>query len=113
MTYTIEDIGKFKVVHLIGDVRTNEEAKAMTLELNKLAKKGHWNFCFNLEQANYLDSSGISIFIHTLAMTENGKGSVFMVVLEPEVKDVIELAGLDKLIKTYSTMDEFKKDHQL
>ena len=77
--------------------------------MSELVDKGRSNFCFNLEKVTYLNSSGVSIFIHALAETEAIKGKVYMVVPESHVRKVVELAGLDKLITTYSSMKEFER----
>ncbi len=111
MTFKIHERGKFAVVEVEGDIESEVEARRLTDEISRLAGKGHIHFCMDMEEVTYLNSSGISIFIHALAEADNRKGSVYLVIREPHVRNVVELAGLDKLIKTYSSMEEFEKEH--
>ena len=111
MKYEITQKGKYEIITVAGDIENDLEAQGLIKELTELLKKGKKHFCFNLESATYLNSSGISIFIHTLAGISEKKGSVFMVVKESEVRNVIELAGLDKLIQTYSNLEAFEREN--
>lgn len=111
MTYTIKKEADFHIISISGDIVSDNEARSLTFEISRLAKLEGANFCFNLEEATYLNSSGISVFIHALAEVENAKGSMYMAVNEPVVRNVTEMAGLDKLVKTYDTFADFKKEH--
>lgn len=110
MQYVISEKGKFTIISVEGDIEKEAESRALTEEISRLAEKGRAHFCFDLKKAKYLDSGGVSIFIHTLAETEERNGSVYMVVTEPQVRHVIELVGLDKLIRTYSSIEEFESE---
>lgn len=111
MTYEVEEIKGIKIIHIEGDIECDSEAKNITKEISKMAAQGTKDFCFNLEKVTYLNSSGVSIFIHTLAETEVVKGKVYLVVPENNVFKVVELAGLNKLIETHKSYEEFKKKH--
>lgn len=111
MNFEIHEKGKFAIIAVDGDVESEAEARRLTDEISRLAGMGHIHFCMNMEEVTYLNSSGVSIFIHALAEAEARKGSVYLVIKDPHVRSVVELAGLDKLIKTYGTMDEFEAEH--
>ena len=111
MTYTIETEDKFMIVNIVGDIENDHEARELSDKITELANNGTINFCFNLQNATYLNSSGVSIFIHALAEVEKSRGTAYMVIGDSRVRNVVELAGLDKLIKTYYSMDDFRKEH--
>jgi anti-anti-sigma factor len=111
MKYTIAEKDKIVIITISGDIENDAEARALTTEITRMTEKGKLHFCFNLSKATYLNSSGVSIFIHTLAETESRKGSICMVVSDPQVRSVAELSGLDKLMKTYATMADFEKEN--
>ena len=92
MRFEIKDVGKFKIVSIDGDVENDAEAKKLTEKISRLAGGGHANFCFNLENVTYLNSSGVSVFIHALSEVESKEGSVYMIVRDPQVRNVVELA---------------------
>ncbi len=110
MEYRIFQEKHYTVVMLKGNVQKTEESKALEEEILRLIEKGQHHFLFDLVNVDYLDSSGISIFIQCLFQTQQHRGKVFFVIEDSTVRDVIELVGLDKLIKIYGSFEEFKKE---
>jgi len=107
MKYEIEDYGKFKMIHIIGNIDTNESTKVLDNEIGNMISHGNHHFIFNLERTTYLDSAGISIFIHCLCDVQQNKGSVFIIAEDNQVRRVLEMVGINRLIKTYDSVKEF------
>jgi len=107
MRYEVEDFGKFKMIHIIGNIDTNESTKILDTEIANMISHGHHHFVFNLERTTYLDSAGISIFIHCLCDIQQNKGSVFIIAEDTQVRRVLEMVGINRLIKTYNSSKEF------
>jgi len=106
MKYEIEEKGRFKMVHIIGniDVATNKE---LDDAISALVEQGNHHFVFNLKRTTYLDSSGISIFIHCLCDVQQNNGSVYIIAEDNQVRRVLEMVGINRLIKTFSSEKEF------
>ncbi len=113
MRYEIEDKGSFKMIHIIGNIDTEENTKKLDEDIFNCIKTGHHHFVFNLEKTTYLDSAGISIFIHCLCDVQENKGSVYIIAKENQVRKVLEMVGIDRLMKTYKNEDEFMKDQKV
>jgi anti-anti-sigma factor len=96
------------MVHIIGNIDTAETTKVLDDEISKLIDLGSHHFVFNLERTTYLDSAGISIFIHCLCDVQQNNGSVFIIAEDNQVKRVLEMVGISRLIKTYESEKEFK-----
>ncbi|MDD5674129.1 MAG: STAS domain-containing protein [Chitinivibrionales bacterium] len=107
MKYEIESKGKFKMIHIIGNIDTESNTKALDVEIGKIIKKGHHHFVFNLERTTYLDSAGISIFIHCLCDVQENNGSVYIIAEDNQVRRVLEMVGIVRLIKTFPGQNEF------
>ena len=107
MKYEIGDYGKFKMIHIIGNVDTSVSTKIIDDEISSLINLGQHHFIFNLERTTYLDSAGISVFIHCLCDVQQNKGSVFIIAEDNQVRRVLEMVGINRLIKTYSNEKEF------
>jgi anti-anti-sigma factor len=107
MDYEIEDKGRFKMVHIIGNITPEVGTKVLDENISKLIAEGNHNFVFNLERTTYLDSSGISIFIHCLCDVQENDGSIYIIAEENQVRDVLRVVGIDRLIKVYDSEDEF------
>jgi anti-anti-sigma factor len=112
MKYEIEDKGTFKMIHIIGNIDTEANTKKLDKDIYNAIKSGKHHFVFNLERTTYLDSAGISIFIHCLCDVQENNGSVYIIAQDNQVRRVLEMVGINRLIKTYDNEDEFLKDHQ-
>jgi anti-anti-sigma factor len=113
VSYTISDRGRFKVVSIYGDILRGQRDSKINLDIRDLTSAGHHFFIFNLENLTYLDSSGISVFIHCLCDVQQNQGEVFLIVKDPNVREVIELVGMDRLIKVYNSFEELERNHEL
>ncbi len=107
MQYEIEDKGRFKMVHVIGNIDTEMSTKQLDDAISTLMSQGHHHYVFNLERTTYLDSAGISIFIHCLCDVQENKGSIYIIAEDNQVKKVLEMVGITRLIKTYGSEEEF------
>ncbi len=107
MKFEIENFGKFKMIHIIGNIDTAESTRTLDNEINTLIESGNHHFVFNLERTTYLDSAGISIFIHCLCDIQHNKGSVFIIAEDTQVRRVLEMVGINRLIKTYDSAKDF------
>ena len=112
MKYEIEDKGTFKMIHIIGNIDTESNTKKLDDDIFNAIKAGNHHFVFNLERTTYLDSAGISIFIHCLCDVQENKGSVYIIAQDSQVRRVLEMVGINRLIKTYGSESDFLKDHR-
>jgi anti-sigma B factor antagonist len=113
MKYEVEDIGKFTMLHIIGNIDTSESTKILDNEISRLIRQGRHHFVFNLERTTFLDSGGISLFIHCLCDVQENKGSVFIIAEQNQVRRVLEIVGINRLITTYYSEKEFRSAHKL
>ena len=107
MQYEVEDKGRFKMIHIIGDITPEASTGLLDNEISKLINSGQHDFVFNLERTTYLDSSGISIFIHCLCDVQANNGSIYIIAEDNQVRDVLSMVGIDRLIKVYGSEAEF------
>jgi anti-sigma B factor antagonist len=112
MQYEIEDVSNFKMVHIIGNIDTAASTKTLDDNITKLISEGNHHFVFNLERTTYLDSAGISIFIHCLCDVQQNNGSVYIIAEDNQVRRVLEMVGINRLIKTYNSSKEFLDAHK-
>ena len=113
MKYYVTDKGKFKMVHIEGDLLINKRYGEINKTVLSLIKEGYHHFAFNLEKLSCIDSSGISVFINCLCDVQEHNGSIFLIVPDAEVREIIELVGLNRLIKTYETEHDFEKEQMV
>ncbi len=112
MQYEVEDRGRFKMINIIGNISLEVSTKVLDDTISELIDNGNHHFVFNLERTTYLDSSGIGIFIHCLCDVQENDGSIYIIAADSQVKEVLRMVGIDRLIKVYDSEDEFTKEHE-
>ncbi len=107
MQYELEDKGRFKMIHIIGNITPDVNTRILDENITEMIHEGYHHFVFNLERTTYLDSSGISIFIHCLCDVQQNNGSIYIIAEDNQVRDVLNLVGIDRLIKVYDSEEDF------
>lgn len=103
MKYELEQKGNYTVIHIIGNIDTTSKTKQLDQEISALIENGKHHFIFNLKRTTYLDSAGISIFIHCLCDVQQNNGSVYIIAEDNQVRKVLEMVGINRLIKTFDS----------
>ena len=113
MKFELETLGKFKVIHLIGNLDSDAKRLSIDKAIIEQIDKGHHDIVFNLERTTYLDSMGISVFVNCLCEVQSKKGSVFLIAEDQQVLSILEMVGIVRLIKTYKSQAEFIKEQKI
>lgn len=113
MKYEFEDCGRFTMIHIIGNIDSSEGLKLIDNDLQRRIEQGRHHFVFNLERTTFLDSGGISLFVHCLCDVQENNGSVFIIAEQNQVRRVLDVVGISRLITTYNSEKEFCIKHSL
>lgn len=84
------------------DMYSSPEARKVILEL---VKKKMSLIIVELDQVSYMDSSGVATLIEGLQMCNVYGGSLIIVGLRDNVREVFELTRLDKIFKIYQNVE--------
>jgi anti-anti-sigma factor len=108
--YEVENVGPFTMIHIIGNIDSSEGLGLIEREIKRSIEAGSHRFVFNLERTTFLDSGGISLFIHCLCDVQENNGSVFIIAEHNQVRRVLDVVGISRLIKTYNSEKEFRRE---
>lgn len=82
-----------------------------SIELKEFIEKNittlNENVILDMENLNYIDSSGIGMLIKEMNYTQELKGEFFLVKLKPQIEKVLKVSGLTTFFNTMSE-EEFK-----
>ena len=97
------------VLALIGDLDmwTLPLAKE---EVTKLLVDKKVKVVLDLEQTNYIDSSGLGFFIGTLKKLKDAGGDLILINLNAYIYGIFQLIQLQHIIKTYDSLEEASKN---
>ncbi len=113
MMHEIKPLGDFQMIHMSGNINKNPYSQEILREISEYMDHGYHKFVFNLEQVKFLDSAGISIFIHCLCDVQDSDGALYIIAGESQVRDVLQMVGLTRLIKMYNSTEAFMEDHAI
>src|SRR5271169_4142106 len=100
----------FQIVELVGKIDRLKDSIVLKSYVNTLVEKNQLNIALNLSEVTYLDSGALNVLIYSHNTLKKRDG--ILVIIEPNeyVKDVLDVVGLNKLVKIYSTEEEFENE---
>ena len=100
--------GIFFVIDIVGKIDRLKDSIVLKSYINTLIEKGIVHIALNLSQVTYLDSGALNVLIysHNTLMKKEG----ILALIEPNeyVRDVMEVVGLNRLVKIYYSQEEFE-----
>jgi anti-anti-sigma factor len=92
--------GRVDVVHLVNRVDA-DNAPAVRRELDSLMSQGRNRLALQLDQVSFVDSSGLSVFVHAVKMARAAGGDVNLIQPTPAVRSVLELTRLSRIFEIW------------
>ena len=105
MEYNINDYNGIKIINIKGDIDVSVSDVLKELVQNFITE-GSCNILFDMADVNYLDSSGLGVFVVAFKLTKANNGAVKVANLTMNVREVFEITKIDSFINIYNTIDE-------
>jgi anti-sigma B factor antagonist len=104
----IKDIsrqGDVVILRLLGDIdmRHATELRSELLQINREAPA---TTIINMEEVDFMDSSGIAVLVESLQLHRRGRRQLKLAGLHPRVRSVFEIARLDTIFQIYDNETE-------
>lgn len=105
MQVEVSEQGNAAIIRVSGevDLYTSPEVRK---SITRLCKKKVPVVAVNLSEVNYMDSSGVATLVEGLQLTGKYKGRFCLVGLRPTVREVFELARLDRVFSIFETDEQ-------
>lgn len=100
MTLERRSKGPVEVVQLANRLDA-DNATAVRRELDALLNQGRNRLALRLDQVSFVDSSGLSVFVHAVKMARAAGGDVILVKPTPAVRSVLELTRLSRIFEIW------------
>ncbi len=109
------DIGTRKlnnchVIDVVGKINRLKDSIVLKSFINTLLEKNVTDLALNLAKVTYLDSGALNVLIYCHNTLSKKSGTLAIIEPNEYVRDVLEVVGLDKLVKIYPTEEEFTHD---
>ncbi len=103
MNYTIKKQGDCLVVALSGEVDVSVTDSLREDVDRALVNFGTGNILFDLSGVEFMDSAGLGVILGRYKKLRGQGGNVYLAGAKPQVKKVLELSGLLRLMEEYPT----------
>jgi anti-anti-sigma factor len=106
------DFNNFHVIDIAGKIDRLKDSIVLKSYVNMLLERKLYFVAMNLAKVTYLDSGALNVLIYSHNTLRKNNGSLALIEPNEYVRDVLEVVGLNKLVKIYSTEEEFEHEIQ-
>lgn len=105
--HTIQD--SFVLFHLSGRITSEEDARELLDQIDHYTLNSQTNFILDLEQLEYLNSTGLNALIHTLTKSRNAGGDCILTNINEKVEKLFIITKLNTLFTIMGSFEEAKQ----
>ena len=98
---TTRQVGDVTVIDAAGRITLGEGASAFRDTIRDLAAKGDKKILLNLNEVNYIDSSGIGEMVSGFTTVTNHGGQLKLLGLSKRVKDLLQITKLYTVFEVF------------
>ena len=103
-------LNNYHVIDVVGKINRLKDSIVLKSFINTLLEKSITDLALNLAKVTYLDSGALNVLIYCHNTLSKKGGTLCIIEPNEYVRDVLEVVGLDKLVKIYPTEEEFTND---
>lgn len=105
-SYEIQTQVSVKVFSLIGKIMTDEDLVEISKDITTSIEKGICNLVFDLKNLNYINSTGINMFMRTLTKARVNNGDLIFSNVNGTVSNLFKIAKLNEIYTIYTSQEE-------
>jgi anti-sigma B factor antagonist len=104
--YKIDSSNNYLHISLSGSLLEKQEADNLIEKLNVLLFENKLFFVFNLEDMNFINSTGLNILINMLTKIRNSGGDMAIYNIPKKIKQVLLITKLNSIFNVSQTIGE-------
>ncbi|HOK40721.1 MAG TPA: STAS domain-containing protein [bacterium] len=105
MDYTMKEKDGIVIIVLKNNFSKNV-VKDVNKEIEKIIEQKKDKILFNLEQTNFIDSTGLALMISTVKQLQNSNGQVKFCGINQNVKQLLDVTRLNQYFDIYDNEQE-------
>jgi anti-sigma B factor antagonist len=103
---TTRVVGEIVVVDFSGKITLGEASSLLRTTIQGLVSRGHRKLLLNLEDVDYIDSSGIGELVSAYTTVRNASGELKLLNLTKRVHDLLQITRLFTVFDVQSDEDK-------
>ena len=108
MDITVKDLGKHKVMEVVGDVDLYNVGELKQAIFRLLDGEDVKSMIIDMSSINYMDSSGIGALVAGQKKIKTRGGSFALLNMKEDVLNILKLATLDQFFKIYENEEQIE-----
>ena len=101
----VNDVNDVVVIKLVGNLDTNTAPEAET-EINSWLEKDTKKMVVDLEEAKYVSSAGLRVFLATAKKMTAAGGAVMFCSPNEVVKEILDISGFSTILNIKNAQEE-------
>lgn len=91
----VEEKKDVPIIHVSGEIDVYTCPKLNT-KLTEVIENGNKNVVLNLENIQYIDSTGLGTIAYNARILESSNGSILVICTKHQIKKIFQVSGLEK-----------------
>ncbi len=108
MNYSIVEQDDKVILSLTGKIMGGPEASELNGKINQLIDDGKLKIIIDLEQVEWMNSSGLGILIDAVTVLKNNNGALRLVNVSDRIKNLLKITKLNTVFDLCESLDEAK-----
>lgn len=96
------------IIALSGSLNSKQQAEELLNEIDFYYNEGINTIILDLQQMEYMNSSGLGVFISILTQTRNRNGEVFVVNIPKKINQLLVITKLSNVFNIALSIDDAK-----
>ncbi len=104
--YKSDKRNNIHIFKLSGELIDKNQAKELLAEVDQLTTSGQNKILLNLNNLDYVNSSGLNVFINILTKARKSSGEVVICSVNSKIEELLVITKLDSIFKVSDSEQE-------
>ena len=109
MNYSISEQNGIVILALQGKIMGGPEATEINEKINLLLDENKLKIVINLENVEWMNSSGLGILIGAVTVLKNSNGEMRLINVSDRIKNLLKITKLNNVFRICENLDEALK----
>lgn len=106
MNYELSEKGDLVILSLIGKIMGGPEATEINDRVNQQIDEKKLKIVIDLNQVEWLNSSGLGILIGAVTLLKNNKGDMRLINVSDRIQNLLKITKLETVLERSDSLEE-------
>jgi anti-sigma B factor antagonist len=106
MNFELSEKGDLVILSLFGKIMGGPEATEINDRINQLIDEKKLKIVIDLEQVEWLNSSGLGILIGAVTLLKNNKGDLRLIHVSDRIQNLLKITKLETVLERCDSLED-------